>query len=319
MNLAISIRTNIRRCMSWAMGKHAEAAGDERYPKCPHYRQLTAVRTAELVQAELAPSQKLVNCCSSGGDKTPLGAMDIEDLVAFGMNPYMHRSVIYRNDPSESLGVSFRKTDTGDCFVSQVHAGGLAAQEGNLKEGDVLRKVNGRDMQGLGIKQIINILKSASSPVELEVIRKEGRLVDGRSQGGYENHAVCPYFLSRGLAAHAEIVFSPYNYLLDPSIRDAMSLDIKNAIVVLDEAHNVEDTLRESGSGTFGEFELCEIILMLEDYCRYRPKQGNGDANIGEICHELLLFVENLVQLMRDSRQRFENNPGTFASTRGLF
>jgi Rad3-related DNA helicase len=38
-----------------------------------------------------------------------------------------------------------------------------------------------------------------------------------------------------------------------------MGIDLTGAICVLDEAHNVEDTLRESGSGKFGEIEIAEI------------------------------------------------------------
>ncbi len=58
----------------------------------------------------------------------------------------------------------------------------------------------------------------------------------------------CPYFLSRELATHAEIIFAPYNYIMDPGIRSAMSINMENSIVIVDEAHNVEDTCRSAGS-----------------------------------------------------------------------
>lgn len=58
----------------------------------------------------------------------------------------------------------------------------------------------------------------------------------------------CPYYMAKTLAERADIVFMPYNYLLDPKIRYANNIDLKNAIVILDESHNVENMCEESAS-----------------------------------------------------------------------
>lgn len=58
----------------------------------------------------------------------------------------------------------------------------------------------------------------------------------------------CPYFVARGALEKAEVVFAPYNYLVDPVVREAMGIELNNDIVVVDEAHNIEDVSRESGS-----------------------------------------------------------------------
>lgn len=39
---------------------------------------------------------------------------------------------------------------------------------------------------------------------------------------GRELHA-CPYFAARSLMAEADIIFCPYNYIIDPAIRDNVS------------------------------------------------------------------------------------------------
>lgn len=54
----------------------------------------------------------------------------------------------------------------------------------------------------------------------------------------------CPYFAARKFAENAELIFSPYNYLLDPVIRKAMKVDTENAVLIFDEAHNIEDICR---------------------------------------------------------------------------
>ncbi|KAE8884292.1 Fanconi anemia group J [Phytophthora fragariae] len=63
-----------------------------------------------------------------------------------------------------------------------------------------------------------------------------------------QKHRECAYFHAREALDHANIVFAPYNYLLDPTIRAAVGITLKDSIIVLDEAHNVEDTCRSSAS-----------------------------------------------------------------------
>lgn len=55
-----------------------------------------------------------------------------------------------------------------------------------------------------------------------------------------ENRSVCPYFLSRGLTQDADIVFMPYNYLIDSKTRSGLGISWSNAVLIFDEAHNVE-------------------------------------------------------------------------------
>ncbi|XP_054250330.1 Fanconi anemia group J protein [Indicator indicator] len=66
----------------------------------------------------------------------------------------------------------------------------------------------------------------------------------------------CPYFAARELMVGADIVFCPYNYLLDPQIRESMDINLKDQVVILDEAHNIEDCARESVSYSVTESQL---------------------------------------------------------------
>uniref|UniRef100_K3X4V5 Helicase ATP-binding domain-containing protein n=1 Tax=Globisporangium ultimum (strain ATCC 200006 / CBS 805.95 / DAOM BR144) TaxID=431595 RepID=K3X4V5_GLOUD len=63
-----------------------------------------------------------------------------------------------------------------------------------------------------------------------------------------KRHRECAFFHARDVLVDANIVFCPYNYVLDPSIRSAVNISLKNAIIIFDEAHNVEDTCRSSAS-----------------------------------------------------------------------
>ncbi|XP_031289267.2 regulator of telomere elongation helicase 1 isoform X1 [Camelus dromedarius] len=63
-----------------------------------------------------------------------------------------------------------------------------------------------------------------------------------------QRHKLCPYYLSRSLAQQADIIFMPYNYLLDAKSRRAHGIDLKGTVVIFDEAHNVEKMCEEAAS-----------------------------------------------------------------------
>jgi regulator of telomere elongation helicase 1 len=61
---------------------------------------------------------------------------------------------------------------------------------------------------------------------------------------------VCPYYYTRDLLEEAELVLVPYNYLFDRESRKTTLSDIPwdNAVVIFDEAHNLESFASESAS-----------------------------------------------------------------------
>ncbi len=46
--------------------------------------------------------------------------------------------------------------------------------------------------------------------------------------------------LCRSMASTADIVFMPYNYLIDYKTRAGLNIQWQNAVLIFDEAHNVE-------------------------------------------------------------------------------
>uniref|UniRef100_A0A8D0HMF7 Regulator of telomere elongation helicase 1 n=1 Tax=Sphenodon punctatus TaxID=8508 RepID=A0A8D0HMF7_SPHPU len=87
-----------------------------------------------------------------------------------------------------------------------------------------------------------------------------------------DRRAVCPYYLSRSLKQQADIIFMPYNYLLDSKSRRAHNLDLKGTVVILDEAHNVEKLCEESSSFDLTPYDLASamdaINIVLEEQAK---------------------------------------------------
>ena len=77
----------------------------------------------------------------------------------------------------------------------------------------------------------------------------------------------CPYYVAHSLARHAELVFCPYSYVLDPSVRQAAGLscaDLTGRIVILDEAHNVESVCRDAGSAELSLDQLKAALFAVK-------------------------------------------------------
>ena len=56
---------------------------------------------------------------------------------------------------------------------------------------------------------------------------------------GYLYFPGCAYYAATSMADDAQLVFCPYSYIINPVIRRAMDVNIKGAIIVIDEAQYV--------------------------------------------------------------------------------
>lgn len=82
---------------------------------------------------------------------------------------------------------------------------------------------------------------------DFPVFRENILDIEDLVKAGNKN-ACCPYYLTRELKQSADIIFMPYNYLLDPKTRKNQGIDLGNNVILLDEAHNIEKTCEEAAS-----------------------------------------------------------------------
>ncbi|CAG9461204.1 unnamed protein product [Pedinophyceae sp. YPF-701] len=75
----------------------------------------------------------------------------------------------------------------------------------------------------------------------------------------------CPYFAARSMAEDAEVVLCPYQYLIDPLVRGAMNVDLEGAVVIVDEAHNIENACMEAASVEVPLEDLDNAAVRLEE------------------------------------------------------
>lgn len=91
---------------------------------------------------------------------------------------------------------------------------------------------------------------------------------------------ICPYYISRAAMEHCDIIFAPYNYLIDPLIREAMGINLRDDIVIIDEAHNIEDVCREAGSVEVTDEQLSVIQNELQTIVKNLRALGDPPSSI---------------------------------------
>ena len=102
-------------------------------------------------------------------------------------------------------------------------------------------------------------------------------------------HGGCPYYTARALAKDAELILCPYNYLIDPSIRSVMGIDLEGSVVIIDEAHNIESVCSSVAGFSVSNTGLERALGNLRNFVK---GQGiDGDAWSGTI-ESFAKFIE---------------------------
>lgn len=155
------------------------------------------------------------------------------------------------------------------------------------KNEDCSKLIGGSDSSGCSFFQAANIL--ANHPSMRVVWDIEDIVTKGRQ------FRACPYFTAKDIAERADVVFCPYNYLIDKLIRESTGIDLKNNIVIFDEAHNLEDQCREAASFVV-TVSLLNVALEMLDACKNFPNCPADTA----LLHAALIEIRNWIGFRED-------------------
>lgn len=135
-----------------------------------------------------------------------------------------------------------------------------------------------------------NVASSSGHPImDIEELVKFG-----------QHTQTCPYYLSREDLKSADIVFLPYNYLVDPNSRASQNIVVQNSIVIFDEAHNLEGSCNEASS-----FELTPSDLSI---CLEELKHCVGNFDTFSERHSIKRNdIELLIQISAKLRKILED------------
>jgi fanconi anemia group J protein len=75
----------------------------------------------------------------------------------------------------------------------------------------------------------------------------------------------CSYFAANAAALQANFIVAPYNFIIDSNIRSAKKLDLRGAVCIFDEAHNIEGVARDAVSVDIQRFLLRAAVKNLDE------------------------------------------------------
>ena len=140
-------------------------------------------------------------------------------------------------------------------------------------------------------------------------------------------HNFCPYYMSRELYQSADVIFMPYNYLLDHKIRSSLDIDYNGAVIIFDEAHNVQKLCEETASVSLTMQDIALAVQDIEHAVEElkNPNVGFDEADVAPkdlnesellIIKDVLLEVEKQFSGILQGKENV-THPGSFIN--GMF
>ena len=137
----------------------------------------------------------------------------------------------------------------------------------------------------------------------------------------------CPFFFERDKSIHSDLIFLPYNYIFDPSIKKRMNIQMKNSILIIDEAHNIQEVCNDAVSKDLDTNMMEEILSDLKSLKIFLeenqivgvggdmeggPRNGKNSKNINlePINIEQLKYEINILNNIKNTLNNFRVQSG---------
>lgn len=107
---------------------------------------------------------------------------------------------------------------------------------------------------------------------------------------------ICPYYSTRNDIPIAEIISMPYQLLLQKDTRQLLGLELKDSVVIIDEAHNLLDTISRIYSSSVSFKDLKLVRKGLKTYTKkfmFKMSAGNriNIAKLNKLINGLYKFI----------------------------
>ncbi|PWN23453.1 DNA repair helicase [Microstroma glucosiphilum] len=90
----------------------------------------------------------------------------------------------------------------------------------------------------------------------------------------------CPYYAGRTAARQAELVTLPYNLLLQKTARESLGISLDDAVILIDESHNLIDTILGVYSCTITSTQLTVAKAQINEYLRRFASRLRGESEM---------------------------------------
>ena len=156
-------------------------------------------------------------------------------------------------------------------------------------------------------------LPNADNPASVNSFRDRTmakvRDIEDAAQLGQEL-AVCPYYASRSVIPPSEVLTLPYPLLLQKSARDALGVNVKDNVVIIDEAHNLMDAISDTLAVSM---RLSQLRVATEQVMAYVQRfknrlKGKNRVYVTQVVR-LLNSITGCLQQTSDQSNHSETTP----------
>ncbi|KAI9284946.1 helicase C-terminal domain-containing protein [Umbelopsis sp. AD052] len=201
-------------------------------------------------------------------------------------------------------------------YADSLHSVGLSSRKNLCINKDVqkLNSVHRINEQCLELQK-----KSSGKRCEcLPTVSEKGRLLDFRDHALAKVRDIeelvdvgkslntCPYYGTRKTIKPAQLVTLPYQHLLHKTTRESLGISLKNNIVIIDEAHNLIDTINSIHTITIHSKQMRTALSQLSQYLQ-RYKSRLLGKNIVYI-KQIIMIVKAMIKFMENAIQQSKNS-----------
>ncbi|XP_043701718.1 regulator of telomere elongation helicase 1 homolog isoform X2 [Telopea speciosissima] len=147
-------------------------------------------------------------------------------------------------------------------------------------------------------------------PIDIEDLVNIGR-TDG----------ACPYYTSRELHKIVDILFAPYNYLIDRKNCKTLSLQWHNSVLIFDEAHNLESICADAASfdipsgllsACISEAQKCVDLSIAKKAIEQSNDKALNPDNFAILKALLLKLEKRIAEVPIESKELGFTRPGSY-------
>lgn len=109
-------------------------------------------------------------------------------------------------------------------------------------------------------------------------------------------HVGCPYYGSRSALTGAEVIVAPYASILNKSVREGVGVSLENVILIIDEAHNLMESIIDSYSATLSKKQVENSLRALNNYfSRYHSRLSSRSTMYMKQMLKILMNFGNFI------------------------
>ncbi|KAH8289737.1 hypothetical protein KR054_010194 [Drosophila jambulina] len=160
------------------------------------------------------------------------------------------------------------------------------SKKSRLEEGEALSRCSFKT------QSLVDSLKdlALSEPLDIEELATEGAAC-----------GACSYYASRAALDEAQLILLPYQLLLQKSARQQLGINLKGSILLVDEAHNLLDSLAQLHGAEINREQLQRARSEISAYKEHYQKRFST-RNLLKI-NQLIFIVKRLLKILEEAKE----------------